>query len=248
MPRTARDARLESLQDLTRIIQTAEGFHPLVAALKNGRAASVDGAWGSSASLVVAGLGRHAPGTMLVVLAHPSDVDGWADDLAGFAGTRPVLFPAWDNLPGDSAAADEVAGQRLRLLKPLEGPEPPPIILTTVQALIQPVPGREELAKNRRRFAKGEQVDPEELALWLVDHGFERADTVVLPGTFTRRGGILDVFPIDAEAPFRVEFFGDEVESIRQFSPQTQRSLNDLESAELTGFAGSVSPASVGAS
>src|SRR5262245_23039172 len=117
MPKTARDARLESLQDLTRIIQTAEGFHPLVAALKNGRAASVDGAWGSSGALAVAALSRHAPTTLLVVLAHPSDIDGWTEDLAGFGGTRPVLFPAWDNLPSDAATADEVAGQRLRVLK-----------------------------------------------------------------------------------------------------------------------------------
>src|SRR5207249_190403 len=128
-------------------------------------------AWGSSGALAVAALGRHAPTTVLVVLAHPGDVDGWAEDLASFAGRRPVLFPAWDNLPGDSAAADEVAGQRLRVLKQLEGREPPALILTTVQALIQPVPGRDELAKNRRRLGKGGQVDPEELAGWLVDHG-----------------------------------------------------------------------------
>src|SRR5207253_174597 len=162
MPKTARDTRFESLQDLTRIIQTAEGFHPLVAALRNGRAASVDGAWGSSGALAVSALARHAPSSLLVVLAHPSDVEGWSPDLAGFAGTRPVLFPAWDHLPGDAAAADEVAGQRLRVLKQLEGSESPAFILTTIQALIQPVPGRDELARNRRKIAKGEQVDPEE--------------------------------------------------------------------------------------
>ena len=59
-------------------------------------------------------------------------------------------------------------------------------------------------------------------ATWLVEHGFQWADSaVVLPGTFNRRGGILDVFPLDAEAPYRLEFFGDDIESIRQFSPQT---------------------------
>ncbi|HZU36793.1 MAG TPA: hypothetical protein VFA18_12820, partial [Gemmataceae bacterium] len=81
-PRIAHPAALDNLQDLTRIIQTAEGFHPLVAALKNGRAAAVDGAWGSSASLTAAALGFHAPTTLLVVIAHPRDVDPWVEDIA----------------------------------------------------------------------------------------------------------------------------------------------------------------------
>src|SRR5437773_11050383 len=97
-PSTALLPALNSLKDLTRIVQTAEGFHPLVAALKNGHGATVDGAWGSSGSLVAAALGLHAPRTLLIVVAHPRDADGWVEDIASFAGLRPVLFPAWDNL------------------------------------------------------------------------------------------------------------------------------------------------------
>src|SRR5262249_47774762 len=74
-------------------------------------------------------------------------------------------------------------------------------------------------------------------------HGYQHAEAVELPGEFSRRGGILDVYPPDADAPYRVEFFGDEVESIRQFSPQTQRSLGDLAAAEVMGIE---STASVG--
>src|SRR5437867_1668345 len=116
---------VDSLQDLTRLVQTAEGFHPLVAALKNGHGATVDGAWGSSAALAAAALGLHARPTLLIVIAHPRDVDGWLEDLATFAGVRPVVFPAWDNLPTDTTLVDEVAGQRVRVLKQLEAPEPP---------------------------------------------------------------------------------------------------------------------------
>src|SRR5262245_54294050 len=112
---TANPHAVASLHDLTRLVQTAEGFHPLVAALKNGHATAVDGAWGSSAGLVTAALGLHAPSTLLIVLAHPGDLDGWVEDVASFAGLRPVVFPAWDNLPGDSTLVDEVAGQRLRV-------------------------------------------------------------------------------------------------------------------------------------
>ena len=62
---------LDTLKDVTRLVQTAEGFHPIVAALKNGRGAVVDGTWGSSSALVAAALGLHAPRTLLVVIGHP---------------------------------------------------------------------------------------------------------------------------------------------------------------------------------
>jgi transcription-repair coupling factor (superfamily II helicase) len=228
---------LHSLQDLTRVVQTTEGFHPLVAALKNNRSASVDGAWGSSGALVAAALGQHAPSSVLIAVAHPRDLDGWAEDLTSFGGLRPLVFPAWDALPDENTVLDEVAGQRLRLLRQLETASPPRFILTTVQALIQPVPNRARLAELRRTLRAGEQVDMDDLSGWLVEHGFQRTDAVELPGEFSRRGGILDVYSPDAEAPYRLEFFGDEIDSIRQFSPQTQRSLGDLRSAEILGQA-----------
>src|SRR5262249_60500970 len=104
-----------------------------------------------------------APSTLLVVIAHPRDLDGWEGDLASFRGQRPVLFPAWDNVPG-SDPLDEVAGQRLRVLRQLEGPEPPPLVLATFQALVQPLPHRQQLAANERVLRAGDTVDPAELA------------------------------------------------------------------------------------
>jgi transcription-repair coupling factor (superfamily II helicase) len=236
-PMRASPPTFDSLKDLTRIVQTAEGFHPVVAALKNGHSATIDGAWGSSGALVAAGLGLHAPRTLLVVIAHPRDVDGWVEDLASFAGVRPAVFPAWENLPSDATVVDEVGGQRLRMLRQLEAGQPPRYVLATIQALMQPVPDRAQLAQPRRQLRVGSQIDPDDLAAWLVAHGFRRTEAVELPGEFSRRGGIFDVFSPDAEAPYRLEFFGDEVESVRQFSPQTQRSLGGLQTIELTGAA-----------
>ena len=221
------------LHQLTRRIQTTEGFHALVASLKNGHGGSIDGAWGSAAALSDAALGLHAPHTLLVVLAHPRDVDGWAEDLFSFAGLRPAIFPAWDSLPTDVVTVDEVAVQRLCLLKTLLTPERPRFVLTTIQALMQPVPGRAQMEQSRRRLAVGDALNPEELLAWLVENGFQPNETIELPGDFSRRGGILDVFSPDAEAPFRLEFFGDAIESIRQFSLQTQRSLGDSPHADL---------------
>src|SRR5437764_920871 len=73
------------------------------------------------------------------------------------------------------------------------------------------------------------------LAEWLVANGYKRVEAVEYPGEFGRRGGICDVFPPDAPDPVRVEFFGDEVESIRTFSTGTQRSLGNRDAVTLLG-------------
>jgi transcription-repair coupling factor (superfamily II helicase) len=234
MPTTSEATVPANLHDLTGVLRAVEGFPEVLAALQQGHGATVDGAWGSSAALAAATLGLEAPRTLLVVLAHPRDTDSWVEDVAGFAGVRPVVFPAWENLPAADAVVDELATRRLRLLKQLQGDSPPRFVITTMQALVQPVPDRARLEQGRRLLRAGEQADMDQLAGWLVDHGYQRTDAVELPGEFSRRGGILDIFSPDADAPYRLEFFGDEVESIRQFAPHTQRSLGTLQTAEVT--------------
>ena len=222
-----------NLQDLRALLETSQGFAEVLEALSRNRAATIDGAWNSSASLAAASLATHCTQTLLVVIAHPRDLDGWTDDLVSFTGQRPVVFPAWDSMPTAETVLDEVAGQRLRVLKALEA-QPPSVILTTIQALLQPVPGKKQLASQRRLLKRGQEIDLDQLTAWLLDGGFTRMDAVEAAGEFSRRGGILDVFSPDAEAPYRIEFFGDEIESIRQFSTETQRSLGEMHEVEVT--------------
>jgi transcription-repair coupling factor (superfamily II helicase) len=223
-----------SLQDLPCWLEAAEGFAAVAEALDRGDAATIDGAWNSSAALAAATLALRAPATLLVVLAHPRDLDHWAGDILSFSGLHAITFPAWDSLPTADTVIDEIGGQRLRVLRQLEGDAPPKVLLTTMQALLQPVPDRDQLGQQRRRLRVGQDVPMEEVLAWLVAQGFQRMEAVEIPGEFSSRGGILDVFSPDAEAPYRIEFLGDEVESIRQFSPETQRSLGDLAAVEVT--------------
>ncbi len=222
------------LKELPRWLEGTGGFSALLAALQSGQAATIDGAWNSSASLVTAALGRHTPSTLLIVLAHPRDLDSWDEDLVSFSGLRTVNFPAWDALPNADTVLDEIGGKRLRVLRQLEGDHPPKILLTTIQALLQPVPNREQLSKHRRRLRVGQEIPIDEIVTWLVGRNFQRMEAIEIAGEFSRRGGILDVFSPDAEAPYRIEFVGDTIESIRQFSPETQRSLGDVQAVEIT--------------
>jgi transcription-repair coupling factor (superfamily II helicase) len=99
---------------------------------------------------------------------------------------------------------------------------------------MQPLPSREELAAATRRVAVGDRLDADEITHWLAERGCHGTTAVELPGEFSLRGGILDVFPPDALNPVRIELFGDEVESIRTFDAATQRSLETLKATDVT--------------
>src|SRR5205807_3704742 len=99
-------------------------------------------------------------------------------------------------------------------------------------------PDRSRLAQQRRQLRSKDQLDPDTLAVWLVEHGFKRTEVVELPGEFSRRGSVLDVFSPDADSPYRLDFFGDEIDEIRPFSPLTQRSSGEpMQGIEITSAA-----------
>jgi transcription-repair coupling factor (superfamily II helicase) len=226
----------EGLRALPELVHRAEGWAGLRAALAGRRSGTIDGAWGSATALAVAALAADAPGTLLVLVPGSADVSPWAEDLASFTGTRPAVFEAWETWPPPThrGKLDPATSARLRLLQELTV-SPPKVVLAPMAAVLQPVPARADLAARGRKLTVGEVVDPSELAGWLVANGYKRVEAVEYPGEFGRRGGICDVFPPDAADPVRVEFFGDEVESIRNFSTGTQRSLGNRDAVTLMG-------------
>src|SRR5262249_44751150 len=159
-------------------------FSAILLALESGRGASIDGAWGSAAALATSALAHQAPGPIVVVVAHPRDIDGWLDDLRSFGIVLPEVFPALENRPTEGAPVDETARQRLRLLVAGAAGELPGAIVTTIQALIQPVPEPGQLVDTRRAVAMGDRIGPDELGSWLFEHGFHRNEAIELPGDF----------------------------------------------------------------
>jgi transcription-repair coupling factor (superfamily II helicase) len=227
----------DRLIELVGRLKQHEGFGEVVASLLAGHAATLDGVWGSACALAAAILTKHAPASLAVVCPHVDDVDDLADDLALFTPVVPQRFPAWERLAHESAEggiADEVTGERLRLLKMLQTAEAPKLVLCSIQSLLQPVPSRECLQRQTRCLEVGMPARIDELSGWLAANGLHNTPAVELPGEFSTRGGILDIFAADWFQPARIEFFGDEIESIRRFEVASQRSLERFERVEVT--------------
>ena len=222
----------DRLLELAGCLRSEAGFAEVVKSLMEGHAATLDGVWGSSCALVAAALADRVPAALVVVCPQIEDVDELIDDLALFTHLKPERFPAAESF--DGAEYDDVFGQRLHLLKMLQSNVPPKIVATSVQSLLQPVPSRETLERQTRLLRVGESATVEELTRWLAENRFFNTPAVELPGEFSIRGGILDIFAPDWDGPVRIEFFGDEIESIRRFEISSQRSLESLESINVT--------------
>jgi transcription-repair coupling factor (superfamily II helicase) len=153
------------------------------------------------------------------------------EQIAFFVPALEVLtFPAWDCLPYDrvSPSADILA-RRLATLAALSRPASEPrLVLTTVNAVLQRVVPRATVAKSSLALAPGNRLNSDTLLAFLADNGFSRVGTVLDPGDFAVRGGIIDIFAPGAATPVRLDFFGDALESIRAFDAQTQRSSTTL--------------------
>lgn len=225
------------LLELPHRLETFDGFDRVLEALHQGERATLDGAWGASRALVAATLARHCPGSLVVVCPRAEGIDRFCDDLALFSPAVAERFPPWDVSPSQRIIYDEIYGDRLRTLKLLARSETPEVLVTSIQSLLQPTASRESVAGSARRLRVGERVDLDALLKWLAENGFQAATAVELPGEFCQRGGILDVFAPDWYEPVRIEFFDDEVESIRRFDVASQRSLQTLEEIEITVLA-----------
>ena len=185
---------------------------------------------------LVADLVTRAKGPVLHIARDDARAAAMAESLAVFAPGLPVLhFPAWDCLPYDRVSPNpEIAAARMATLAVLaHGFDRPAIVLTTLNAATQKVPAREVVAEASFTATAGYQVDVDGLVAWLSRMGFNRASTVIEPGDFAVRGGIIDIFPPGQENPVRLDFFGDVLESARRFDAETQRTVEKAQRVEL---------------
>ncbi|HBK08726.1 MAG TPA: transcription-repair coupling factor [Acetobacteraceae bacterium] len=170
---------------------------------------------------------REHTGSILHVTRDDARMARLAEAIAFAMPEAEILrFPAWDCLPYDRVSPNPalVSERIATLARLLEPPKGPRIVLTTVNALVQRVPPRATFAGASMELAVNGEVKPEKLAEFLEANGYGRAGTVMEPGEYAMRGGIIDIFPSGESDPVRLDLFGDTIESIRTFDPSSQRS------------------------
>src|SRR5215813_545784 len=203
-------------------------FSELAKAFAEGEAClRVAGLTGSGRALVVAGLVQAHLRPLLVVAATLADAHRWAQDLK-FFGAPAVEFPEREPRLWRGGRQRESDAERAVVCRRLLAGDPL-VVVATPAALDVPLPSPTEFREATLRFTTGDSLDRELLVEALEKAGYERTDTVVEVGQWSVRGGIVDVFSPAQAAPARLEFFGDEIESIRLFDPTSQRSQATLD-------------------
>ncbi len=203
----------------------------LTAVLAGEKAVALPPAAAQTRPVMWAALFSESNRNMLVLVPRPEEAVAVTEALGLYTSSpESVLrWPSYDSLPYDRAggAQAEVTAARLNVLEALhqarEGTAPV-VVVTSVRALTEPTLSMESFDRHRIHIRVESQLDLPGIAQRLATMGYRAQPLVETPGTFSRRGGILDLWSPSQPAPVRVELFGDEVESIRSFDPVTQRS------------------------
>lgn len=220
-----------------------------------GKPVEVSELWGGSKALFLLELFRESNRPLLIMTATDEESDLLAEDLRFFAekqvtftaedaegaekekapsdARRPeiLVFHPWGVLPFEADSPDSgTVGERMRFLYHLTA-SGRGIYIASVNSLMQKLPPWELFADSVKTIATGQQMDPDGLSGALAASGYEHASLVTRVGEFSRRGGIIDFFSPAQEHPVRMELFGDAIESLRLFDPETQRSLKEITQA-----------------
>ncbi len=219
---------------------------------------AIDGVIGSTTSLITAAATANAatPRPTIIVTAHLDDADDTAEEWESL-GRRVVRLPALEVLPGETAVSAELFAERLEAVRRITDPAERDalnhggVIVTSVQALMQAVPAPDQLNQFTRTLTVGDQTDMEALTRWLADQGYARQDSIEEQGDFAVRGGILDILPKEGSAfvtttdagaepqplgprGVRIDFFGDDIDSITEIDLDTMGSDRKLHAVRLT--------------
>jgi len=236
---------LTSMKDFLKLLQTHKQYKEITRSLQAGKDCSVNGLWGSSAMFLTAALAdersradKAAP-LILLVVSHIEEAENDFEDLQTFLPGHTSLFPAVENIyDADFGDNSDTQTQRIHVLNrilhnyiPAESRAD--IIVAPVQGLLQPVPSPKMLSDNILKIQRNREHPQGELIAWLHDHHYHPASQVENAGEYALRGGIIDIFPFASDTPYRIEFFGDEVESIRRFHVESQISDQELDNCQI---------------
>lgn len=189
---------------------------------------------GSARALLLAEAARTHEGLLVVVARDTQRAQALESELKIFAGGLPVLhFPDWETLPYDAFSPHpEIVSQRIATLYQLPNVKRG-VLVVPVATLMQRIAPRSHITGSGLVLAKGQKLDLAGEQRRLEASGYRHVPQVAEPGDFAVRGALLDIFPMGTAEPYRIELFDDEVESIRSFDPETQRSQQQVDKVEL---------------
>ena len=165
---------------------------------------------------------------LLIVTPNSRIADILKSELESISEYPVSEFLPWETLPHErlSPKGDTVT-KRLKVLNEIQGKNPPRIIITSIRGLLQPI-SKSTINSKVIDLKPGLEIEMAELLNLLIHFGYSRTDLVERRGDFAVRGGIVDLFPADLEHPLRIDFFGDEIESLSYFTVSDQRTLNEV--------------------
>ncbi|MDQ4076819.1 MAG: transcription-repair coupling factor, partial [Chloroflexota bacterium] len=227
-----------TLHGLVPLLQEKEPFRQLCADLGRGSLAPGEEPLalnlpGAARPYVVAALVRELNRPLLVLTARPEVALQMLEQTRVFTEEPERLwnFPDPGALPYERApwSSDRVQ-RRLTVLTELTRENAAPVVITSARAVLHPTLPYELFKQNQRQYAVGNTISLRFLLASWYAMGYQSVNTVIEPGQFAHRGGILDIFPANMVHPVRIELWGDEIDSIRTFDPASQRSLDSLDS------------------
>ncbi|MGR3983719.1 MAG: transcription-repair coupling factor [Gammaproteobacteria bacterium] len=190
---------------------------------------------GAAPALALAEAAQLHPGVLVAVFEDQRQLQICENELQFFlgAGHAALVFPSWECLPYDVFSPhQDIISQRLRVLSSLPAMRRA-VVLTTSANLMQRLPPPDYVLGHSFSLRRGQRIDLDALRAQLGDANYAAVQQVMSPGEFALRGGLIDIFPMGADAPFRLDLFDDEIETIRYFDPDTQRSRRDAEEISL---------------
>ena len=195
----------------------------------------IEGLWNSPKALVAA-LAQQATGKHVLILTGASREEvGLYHDFAYFTDRTILDFPAWETLPSEKVPpSPDIVGERYKMLETILKTPQPYIIISSLQACLQRLILPNQFESHLIEFKTGTTVPFNELIEKLVRMGYQRSPVASDKGEFAVRGGIIDVFPVSSPDPFRIEFWGDEIESLRVYDPVGQKSVRKVDLFTIT--------------
>lgn len=216
------------------ILKSAK-LRELELAFKNNESVLIEDLWNTPKALIAALALKATKKHVLILTGASQEEVRLYQDFAFFVDNPVLDFPAWETLPSENIApSPDIVGERYRALRELSTAKTPHIVLSSLQACLQKLIIPKNFESLYLHLVKGKSYPYEDLIEKLNKMGYQRCSMATDKGQFAVRGGIIDIFPVSSPDPYRLEFWEDELESLRIFDPIGQKSVKQADSVEIT--------------